>query len=164
MSRSVPRRLPPFWRRLIPPRANAAVLHSPACFIPPRANAAVLCSDKFLLWMDQQYNGIYRGKDHFDNWLHYAAKNEYPDDPQRRDALLFMLLVACSPVKAWVKMHKVLRVRGWRNSQIRAMAPFAAFHAARITVLWQAGVPCVSEEEAANDALWTVKVPDGELW
>jgi hypothetical protein len=125
---------------------------------------AVQCSDQFLYWMDRHYKGIYRGRDHFDNWLHYEAARVYRDDQQCEDAFLFMLLVACSPVKASLKMHKKLRVHGWRNSQIRAMAPFAAFHAARITVYWQAGVKCVSEEEAANDAVWTVKVPDGELW
>lgn len=123
-----------------------------------------MCSDKFMRWMDQQYNGIYQGRDQFDDWLRYAAKDAYPDDPQRQDAMLYMLLVACSPAKAGVKMNKVLRARGWRQSQVQAMAPFAAFHAARITALWQATVPCVSGEEAANDALWAVKVPDSELW
>lgn len=114
--------------------------------------------------MDEQYTGVYHSNVQTDEWLRCAAQDAYPDDPQRQDAMLYMLLIACNPLKAGGKMNKTLRSRGWRQSQIQAMAPFAAFHAARITSLWQATVPCVSKVEATNDSLWSVKIPDGELW
>lgn len=114
--------------------------------------------------MERSYNGIYRGKDHYANWLYYSAKQAYPMDSARREAMLFMLLVACAPTNVPKNMRTQLRKRGWRDAQVSAMAPFAAFHAARITVLWQASVRRASVREADDDARWTIVVPVEELW
>ena len=44
------------------------------------------------------------------------------------------------------------------------MAPFAAFHAARVVVEWQAAAPRISAAEAAADERWRAAVPPEELW
>jgi hypothetical protein len=44
------------------------------------------------------------------------------------------------------------------------MAPFAAFHAARVVASWQAAAPRPTAAEAADDDLWRAVVPDEELW
>eukprot|EP00892_Ulva_mutabilis_P005251 jgi/Ulvmu1/3098/UM015_0138.1 len=132
--------------------------HLRGCFLP-----FDLC-DAFLEWMERSYNGIYRGKDHYANWLYYSAKQAYPLDSARREAMLYMLLVACAPTNVPKNMRAQLRKRGWRDAQVSAMAPFAAFHAARITVLWQASVRRATVREADDDARWTIVVPVEELW
>jgi hypothetical protein len=121
------------------------------------------CSEAFLDWMERHYNGIYRGKDFYDNWLFYASKATFVDIP-RREAMLFMLLVACNPRRVPRDSRAALKKCGWRGAQINAMAPFAAFHAARITVLWQATAKRATPEQAIDDTFWTVLVPDDELW
>ena len=44
------------------------------------------------------------------------------------------------------------------------MTPFAAFHAARIVVEWQAAAPRPTAAEAADEARWANAVPEEELW
>lgn len=122
------------------------------------------CSDAFLRWMDDHYNGIYRGKDHYNEWLFYGAKAAFPEEAMRRESMYFMLVVACNPIAIPSDWHMQLKRMGWRGTQISAMAPFAAFHAARITVGWQAASPRATLKQANNADLWNVALPDEELW
>lgn len=49
-------------------------------------------------------------------------------------------------------------------AQVSAIAPFAAFHASRINVSWQAAAGRASGEQADNEDLWSIALPDEELW
>jgi hypothetical protein len=114
--------------------------------------------------MEMNYNGIYRGRDHYNEWLFYGAKSAFPGDALRREAMYFMLVVACNPIAIPSDWHGQLKRLGWRGMQIGAMAPFASFHASRVTVGWQAASARATHAQADNEDLWSITLPDEELW
>jgi hypothetical protein len=114
--------------------------------------------------MEANYDGIYRGKHHINDSLCSAARLCYPGDMPRREALRFMLIIACDPASIDKSWRKDLKRHGWRTSQIRAMAPFAAFHASRIITEWQASAFRCTQQEADKDDIWQPMAPPEELW
>jgi hypothetical protein len=73
--------------------------------------------------------------------------------------------VTCvSRLQVTAKMRSDLKAQGWRGQQVRAMAPFAAFHAARVISEWHALCRFCTEAEALDETLWAGHVPEGELW
>lgn len=123
-----------------------------------------VCSDSFIAWMEHNYNGIYRGKDHYNDWLVYAARQCHPDNVPLQQALKWMLIIACNPLSIDKTWRSQLKQHGWRSSQVKAMPAFAAFHAARIVAEWQAAALRASKPQADDDALWAGAVPAEELW
>ena len=79
-----------------------------------------MCSDAYVAWMEMHYTGIYRGKDHYNDWLFYAAKDRFPRDVPRQQALRFMLISAINPISIPRDWRAQLKQHGWRSSQVRA--------------------------------------------
>lgn len=114
--------------------------------------------------METHYPGIYRGRDLYNDWLYYAARDAFPGDRARQEVLRMMFIIAVNPISIPKNWQAQLKRYGWRKSQISAIAPFAAFHAARIVVMWQASVPHATTAEAESEVLWMNVLPAEELW
>jgi hypothetical protein len=121
-----------------------------------------MCSDAYVLWMETYYPGIYRDKDLRNDWLFCAARDEFPleSDKAKQEALRMMLIVAVDPISIPKNWQASLKKLGWCRAQIQAMAPFAAFHAARIVVRWQAASPRVSPQHAESPSLLPLRVDE----
>jgi hypothetical protein len=96
------------------------------------------CSDVCILWLETRYLGIYRGKDHYNDWLFYAAKDVYPADVPRQQALKFMLIIACNPTTIPRDWRDQLKAHGWRTAQARPRPRLACLAAPRGPATWSA--------------------------
>jgi hypothetical protein len=79
-----------------------------------------VCSDAYIAWIESRFCGIYRGKDLYNDWLFYAARDRFPSDVPRQQALRFMLIVAVSPATIPRDWRDQLRQHGWRSAQARS--------------------------------------------
>jgi hypothetical protein len=116
--------------------------------------------------MEANYPGIYRGKDLYNDWLRYAARDAFPDprDKAKQEALRMMFIIAINPISIPKNWQARLKKLGWLKVQVAAIAPFAAFHAARIVVSWQAASPRATPKQADTPAMWELRLPLEQLW